>query len=438
MTATMSPPTDLDALLGALDVADAAVRALYLKLADNPDLAPEYEAGLRELLRKRLELAQQAGVAALAQWRAARRTSVSTEANGVTEQAAPLPPQLEDAETQVTMPAESSPAEAPVPTPTPPATASDAPAPVSARQLEEFKAAFTAPASTPRVVPKADDRTLLLALARHVSIAEEVATSGAFEQEVEQLERAAAEERQKRWREMSREAQVRWLSLLVAWTKALDADAFRLHEPNTRLAAVFRLLRSFSIGDNPGFVHGFARTHTPRWGGTWRMDALHHLREVRPEPEPVSVKARKASKAKAAVAEEDEDDAALPEVLSDWTFRDRAQGLRVVMLGGEVREERRAALERAFQFESLEWVPTDRPRLVESLAERAERGSVDVILVTKFASHGGSVGIQKSSKAPFLTMRHGYGVATVRQVLEEYFSRSDEKTNGKGVKRRQG
>jgi hypothetical protein len=437
MTATMPPPTDLDALLGTLDVADAAVRALYLKLADNPDLAPEYEPGLRELLRKRLELAQQAGVAALAQWRAARRTGSSTaEANGVREQAAPVPPELEDAETQVSLPAEQSPVEAGVPTPTPPAAASDAPAPVSARQLEEFKAAFTAPASTPRVVPKADDRTLLLGLARHVSLAEEVATGGAFEHEVEQLERAAAEERQKRWREMSREAQVRWLSLLVAWTKALDEDAFRLHEPNTRLAAVFRLLRSFSINDNPGFVHGFARTHTPRWGGTWRMDALYHLREVRPEPEPVPVKAKKASKVKEAVAEDD--DAVEPELLSGWPYRDRAQGLRVVMLGGEVREERRAALERAFQFESLEWVPTDRPRLVESLAERAERGSVDVILVTKFASHGGSVGIQKSSKAPFLTMRHGYGVATVRQVLEEYFSRADVKMNGKGEKRRSG
>jgi hypothetical protein len=76
--------------------------------------------------------------------------------------------------------------------------------------------------------------------------------------------------------------------------------------------------------------------------------------------------------------------------------------------------------------------------LVASLAERAERGSVDVILLTKFASHGGSVAIQKSSKVPFLTLRHGYGVTMVRQVLEEYFERVEEKTNGKGVKRRSG
>jgi len=278
---------------------------------------------------------------------------------------------------------------------------------------------------------------MLLALARHVTIAEEVGTGGAFEHEVEQLERAAAEERQKRWREMSRDAQVRWLSLLVAWTKALDEDALRLQESTTPLAAVFRVLRSFSIHDNPGFVHGFARNVSPRWGKTWRMDALYHLREVRPEPVAVAVKPKKTSKAKAAPEEEGGDEGP-EELLADWAYRDRARGLRVVMLGGEVREERRAALEQAFQFESLEWVSTDRPRLVESLAERAERGSVDIILLTKFASHGGSVTIQKVSKAPFLTMRHGYGVSTVRQVLEEYFSRVEDKTNGKAAKKRSG
>ena len=42
---------------------------------------------------------------------------------------------------------------------------------------------------------------------------------------------------------MSREAQLRWLSLLVAWTKALDEDALRLQESTTPLAAVFWVLR---------------------------------------------------------------------------------------------------------------------------------------------------------------------------------------------------
>jgi hypothetical protein len=437
----MGTASDLDTLLEALDRADTAVRALYRQLADNPDLAAEYDTGLRELQRKRLELAHQVGVAALAEWRASHRAPESSLEESATldlrasrqaePQPAPSPPSL----------AETAPVEAPTSAPAPPSSAgtpSEAPAPVSARQLEEFKAAFGAPASAPSVAPRKDDRSLLQALANHVKVAEEVSTSGAFEQELEQLERAVTEDRQKRWREMSREAQVRWLSLLVAWTKALDDDAPRLHEPPSRLAAVFRVLRTFSIHDNPGYVHGFARSASPRWGASWRDDALSHLREIRPEAVPAVVAPKKASKAKVRGAEEDEEDDAPEEELGDWPYRDRARGLRVVVLGGEVREERRAALEQAFQFGSLEWVPTDRPRLVASLAERAERGSVDVILMTKFASHGGSTVIQKSSKAPFLTMRHGYGVATVRQVLEEYFARVDEKTNGKSVKRRSG
>src|SRR5579863_3547564 len=65
--------SDLAALLAALDQADAAVRALYLRLAEDPDLAAEYEAGLRELHSTRAELARQVGLAALSDWRATRR-----------------------------------------------------------------------------------------------------------------------------------------------------------------------------------------------------------------------------------------------------------------------------------------------------------------------------------------------------------------------------
>ncbi len=46
----MSIAPDLDALLEALDSADTAVREIYRKIADDPDLADEYEAGLRDPL----------------------------------------------------------------------------------------------------------------------------------------------------------------------------------------------------------------------------------------------------------------------------------------------------------------------------------------------------------------------------------------------------
>ena len=150
---------------------------------------------------------------------------------------------------------------------------------MSAQRLAEFIAGLNTPASAPRVAPRPDDRTLLLALAAHVNIAEKVTTTVAFDAEAEQMERASSEERQKRWREMTREGQVRWLSVLVAWAKALEQEALGFREATLGVSAVFRELRNFSKYDAPGFVHGFARSASPR-SATWREDALRLLREV--------------------------------------------------------------------------------------------------------------------------------------------------------------
>jgi len=436
-------PHERDALLASLDDADRRLRALYSELADDPDLAGQHDAAIRELRLRREELARAVGLAALAGWRAAQRPpelAPEPPASSAPVVAAPVvaAPEVEatgaPAAPELPPPPPDEPASEPPP---PPSAPGFPPPPVSAEDLQRFKAAFSAPASRPAVAPRKDDRPLLLALASHVRIAPELSTAEAFDQEVDQLEKATTSDQQKRWRKLTKEAQVRWLSFLVAWAKALERDADRLGALRAGLGPVFRELRGYSIADNPGFVHGFARSATPRWGGTWREDAFAHLREIRPEP---GAEAPPATKAKARAKKAEEPDEA-PEgdeadELAGWRYRDRARGLRVVVLGGEVREERRVALERAFGFASLEWVPTDRPRLVASLAERAERGSVDVILVTKFASHGGSVSIQRTSKAPFLTMRHGYGVTTVRQVLEEWFARVDG--GGKGDRRRSG
>jgi hypothetical protein len=86
---TLSLATHLVTQLEQLDQADSALRTIYRQLAENPDAAPEYETALRELHRKRLELAQQVGVAALAEWRTARavvETRSTRGAGTLTEQ----------------------------------------------------------------------------------------------------------------------------------------------------------------------------------------------------------------------------------------------------------------------------------------------------------------------------------------------------------------
>jgi len=66
-----APSDDLDKLLGALDEADNALRALYRRLSEDPDLARDLQAGVADLHAQRLDLAQRVGLAALARRRAA-------------------------------------------------------------------------------------------------------------------------------------------------------------------------------------------------------------------------------------------------------------------------------------------------------------------------------------------------------------------------------
>jgi hypothetical protein len=66
MSSDDAAPMELDKLLLGFDEADAALRAIYRDLVENPDLAAEYEPRLRELHGQRLELTQQVGLATLA------------------------------------------------------------------------------------------------------------------------------------------------------------------------------------------------------------------------------------------------------------------------------------------------------------------------------------------------------------------------------------
>jgi hypothetical protein len=161
---------DLDVLLDRPDVADMAVRSLYRKLADDPDLASECETTLRELHGKRSELARLVGLAALVERRHAQASSndVSRPAEGSAVDDS-SPTEIEPEATAVPVEAVEQTGR-PTSTPSFSQQADAAPVvPVSQRQLDEFIAIVTAPSPPPR--PRPDDRTFLLALATHVNIA---------------------------------------------------------------------------------------------------------------------------------------------------------------------------------------------------------------------------------------------------------------------------
>ncbi len=116
----VTPAHDLDGLLTALDEADAALRALYRLLAEDPDLAAVHDARLKELHARRLELAQQVGFAALTRRRTAPRAEATPEPPAETS---PKPaPTIEAAEEPGRASEIASASEADVPLPSEPAS----------------------------------------------------------------------------------------------------------------------------------------------------------------------------------------------------------------------------------------------------------------------------------------------------------------------------
>jgi hypothetical protein len=109
------------------------------------------------------------------------------------------------------------------------------------------------------------------------------------------------------------------------------------------------------------------------------------------------------------------------ELPSEWPWWPRVQGRRAVLFGGAPREERRVALERQLRLAALDWVEGGRPRETESLAERVRNGSVDLLFITKFASHKDGdrlIDAARATGTPYYVLRHGYGVAAVRSAIE--------------------
>jgi hypothetical protein len=207
----MGTASDLDTLLEALDRADTAVRALYRQLAENPDLAAEYDAGLRELQRKRLELAHQVGIAALRAWRAARSeadTPVAETApasavvtdhdtNGVSSAGPPPTRGTEPVATLEHAPPTTRPALADPPASTPSPPASDA-------QLEEWKKAVQARGlGASRTLPPAPERPWGALLHEMMCLLGppdvDLNDSVALLEELDALDEIATPERQKLW-----------------------------------------------------------------------------------------------------------------------------------------------------------------------------------------------------------------------------------------------
>ena len=126
-------------------------------------------------------------------------------------------------------------------------------------------------------------------------------------------------------------------------------------------------------------------------------------------------------------ADEDDDqllDSSAALVPVDWPHWPATLDKRAVVIGGDLREDARIRLERAFQFRSLAWITTEHMRGVQQVGQTVSGGTVDLaIVLLRFIGHAKAqqvLPVCKQSGVPWIVVERGYGVAQVRLAIERF------------------
>lgn len=245
------------------------------------------------------------------------------------------------------------------------------------------------------------------------------------------------------------------------------------------LDRVFSQLTAFSKREQPGFVFGLMRAHTPQHG-SWDADArawwTRLERELGPAANPERAldavaeatalgddEAIAAAVGAALDAGVDPDDARLVgytedhiEALrhsarfkklrrairaslntaeapspsapagppADWPFWEVVRGKRAAVIGGDLREDARARIKEAFGFSMLDWVTTDHARHIQILASAIQGGTIEfVILLRRFIGHDVDrivIPACRAADVPWVSVERGYGVNQITLAIERY------------------
>ncbi len=107
---------------------------------------------------------------------------------------------------------------------------------------------------------------------------------------------------------------------------------------------------------------------------------------------------------------------------SDWPWFKLTTGKRVIMVGGEPREESRVRIEKAFQMEELDWEGTEsKPMGAQKVRDRVLAGKVGLVILLRFNGHTVDQVILpacRSTHTPFVYIPNGYGIDAIRQQIE--------------------
>jgi hypothetical protein len=411
---------DLDGELCALDEADAALRALYRLLAENPDLASENESKLKELHSKRLDLAQRVGLAMLARKRASEVDDARSEGAPAAVEATSRSGAANGAVVE-----EPEPEPAADETPPSAAPASEVQVPASNMQLSHWKSTVrtTGFGVGLRAAPSGSTSWTLVVrdLMERVGPIRSLETTIGVIEELDALDEVATEKDRELWARLPKNAQQVWLSVLVARTRALKELPSATPEMKARVKVIIGRYPPWAKEHAPGHVNGMQVKHEPV-RGSWAQDARNlwgTLAELLGDE--VVVRSPSAAKKKAKPTEHHDNDG--PEIDPTWRLLPLVRERRAIILGGDPREPNRERIERAFQLMSLEWPSVDGPRKVDAIVERIRRGTYDIVLVLQpFVAHKQSnaiIAATKETGVPWALVE-GYGIAAVKHGLERF------------------
>ena len=314
-----------------------------------------------------------------------------------------------------------------------------------------------------------------------------VGTAADVEAELDRL--ADAAESTHFWIDVPREAQRALVGTVVARARHVQDESPGI--PSSRrddLDRVFSAMTGYSKREQPGFVFGLMRTHTPI-NGTWSGDAVMwwdrlavHLpdaattpdralavlrsaidegaeadvltahavlaldagvdcedgrlvRMMAPHREALGKVARFKKLRKAIRTFEEFDEAFAAElqqpvaVPSAWAHLDAVRDRNVVVMSGDVSVEGQKYLDAAFGFGHMEWVTKEQPRLLQSLAEGVRQGGVDAIIVMRrFIGPDVDrilVPACRAASVPWVCVEGAYGVAQIQEAIDAAI-RADE------------
>lgn len=129
-----------------------------------------------------------------------------------------------------------------------------------------------------------------------------------------------------------------------------------------------------------------------------------------------------------ALAEDDSDDDSVRAIDANWHGFAYTTGRRAVIVGGDGRSERSAAMMAAFQFERLDWpdIPKNGPNKANALIAQVRKGKYQIVICLQpFISHKLTDQLfDVDVPGTKVVLAQGYGLVQVKLALERYFPRA--------------